>query len=243
MTTSSATGTGSRPTRRYVEKASNGRIGYVYVPDTGIGGQNDLVRQFRGQWDKAGLIIDERFNSGGQIPDRFVEMLGQEAPQLLRRARRQGLAVAPIARHDGPHGHAHQRLERLRRRLLPLPLQEGGARSLIGRRTWGGLIGISGAPALIDGGNVTVPTFGIFSKEGQWIVEGYGVDPDIEVIDDPALLTQGKDPQLDGAIREVEASLKRNPPASTRKPAYRTAPASCLFPLCAPRPRGAVMSA
>ena len=101
--------------RRYVEKASHGRVGYVYVPDTGIGGQNDLVRQFRGQWDKAGLIIDERFNSGGQIPDRFIEMLGRNDPQLLGRARRQGLAVAPDRPH-WPHGHAHQRLERLRRR-------------------------------------------------------------------------------------------------------------------------------
>jgi len=205
--------------RRYVEKASNGRIGYVYVPDTGIGGQNDLVRQFRGQWDKAGLIIDERFNSGGQIPDRFVEMLGRKTLNYYGVRDGKDWQWPPIA-HDGPMAMLINGWSGSGGDCFPFLFKKAGLGPLIGRRTWGGLIGISGAPALIDGGNVTVPTFGIFSKEGQWIVEGYGVDPDIEVIDDPALLTQGKDPQLDRAIQEVEASLKRNPPASTRKPAY-----------------------
>ncbi|GLH68164.1 S41 family peptidase [Geothrix edaphica] len=205
--------------RKYVEKASGGRIGYVYVPDTGIGGQNDLVRQFRGQWDKAGLIIDERFNSGGQIPDRFIEMLGRRTlnywgvrdgkdwqwPQIAPN----GAMAMLINGWSGSGGD-----------LFPHYFRQAGLGPLIGRRTWGGLIGISGAPALIDGGNVTVPTFGIYSKEGKWIVEGHGVEPDIEVMDDPALLAQGRDPQLDRAIQEVEAAIKKNPPMATPKPSY-----------------------
>jgi len=204
--------------RSYVEKASGGRIGYIYVPDTGIGGQNDLVRQFRGQWDKAGLIIDERFNSGGQIPDRFIEMLGRRTlnywgvrdgkdwqwPQIAPN----GAMAMLINGWSGSGGD-----------LFPHYFRQAGLGPLIGRRTWGGLIGISGSPALIDGGNVTVPTFGIYSNEGKWIVEGHGVDPDIEVMDDPALLAQGRDPQLDRAIQEVEAAIKKQPPA-TRKPVY-----------------------
>ena len=103
---------------------------------------------------------------------------------------------------------------------FPFLFKQAGLGPLIGQRTWGGLIGISGAPPFVDGGSVTVPTFGIYSKEGQWIVEGHGVDPDIEVLDDPALLAQGKDPQLDRAIQEVEAALKRHPVVATPKPAY-----------------------
>jgi len=205
--------------RRYVEKVSNGRLGYIYVPDTGIGGQNDLVRQFRGQWNKAGLVIDERFNSGGQIPDRFVEMLGRKTFNYY--GVRDGKDWQwPAIAHDGPMAMLINGWSGSGGDCFPFLFKKAGLGPLIGRRTWGGLIGISGAPALIDGGNVTVPTFGIYSKEGQWIVESYGVDPDIEVIDDPALLAKGQDPQLDRAIQEVEAAIKKNPPVPTPKPVY-----------------------
>ncbi|HJV38361.1 MAG TPA: PDZ domain-containing protein [Geothrix sp.] len=204
--------------RKYVEKASGGRIGYVYVPDTGLGGQTDLVRQFRGQWDKEGLIIDERFNSGGQIPDRFIEMLGRKTLNYWGVRDGKDWQWPQIA-HNGPMAMLINGWSGSGGDLFPHYFRQTGLGPLIGRRTWGGLIGISGAPALIDGGTVTVPTFGIYSKEGQWIVEGHGVDPDIEVMDDPALLAQGKDPQLDRAIQEVEAAIKKQP-AAPRKPAY-----------------------
>ncbi len=205
--------------RRYVDKASQGRLGYIYVPDTGLGGQNDLVRQFRGQWDKAGLIIDERFNSGGQIPDRFVEMLGRRITNYW--GVRDGKDWQwPYVAHHGPMAMLINGWSGSGGDLFPLYFKQAGLGPLIGRRTWGGLIGISGAPPLIDGGNVTVPNFGIFSKEGQWVVEGYGVDPDIEVMDDPALLAQGRDPQLERAIQEVESALKKAPPIHTAKPEY-----------------------
>lgn len=205
--------------RRYVDKASGGKIGYVYVPDTGIGGQTDLVRQFRGQWDKPGLVIDERFNSGGQIPDRFIELLSRKVLNYWGVRDGMNWQWPPVA-HDGPMAMLINGWSGSGGDAFPLYFRQAGLGPLIGRRTWGGLIGISGAPGLIDGGMVTVPTFGIYSKEGQWIVEGHGVDPDIKVMDDPALLVQGKDPQLDRAIQEVEASLAKHPVKATPKPAY-----------------------
>ncbi len=205
--------------RKYVEQASHGRLGYIYVPDTGINGQNDLVKQFRAQWDKQGLVIDERFNSGGQIPDRFVEMLGRKTLNYYGVRDGQDWQWPAVA-HNGPMAMLINGWSGSGGDCFPFLFKQAGLGPLIGRRTWGGLIGISGAPALVDGGNITVPTFGIFSKEGKWIVESYGVDPDIEVIDDPALLAQGKDPQLDRAIQEVEAAIKAHPPLATPKPTY-----------------------
>jgi len=205
--------------RAYVDKVSGGRIGYIYVPDTGLGGQNDLVRQFRGQWDKAGLIIDERFNSGGQIPDRFVEMLGRKVINYWGVRDGQDWQWPAIA-HSGPMAMLINGWSGSGGDCFPYYFKKAGLGPLIGRRTWGGLIGISGAPPLIDGGNVTVPTFGIYSTEGQWMIEGHGVEPDIEVMDEPALTAQGKDPQLDRALAEVQASLEKNPPRAPLKPAY-----------------------
>jgi tricorn protease len=205
--------------RQYVAKASNGTMAYVYVPDTGIGGQTDLVRQFRGQWTLPGLIVDERFNSGGQIPDRFVELLGRKT--LNHWAVRDGKDWQwPMVAHNGPTAMLINGWSGSGGDAFPFYFKQAGLGPLIGRRTWGGLIGISGSPQLIDGGSVTVPTFGIYSEAGKWIIEGFGVEPDLEVIDDPGLLAQGKDPQLDRAIAEVAAALKKNPPAATPRPVY-----------------------
>ena len=103
---------------------------------------------------------------------------------------------------------------------FPFYFREAGLGPLIGTRTWGGLIGISGAPGLIDGGGVTVPTFAIYGTDGEWIVEGHGVDPDIEVVDDPSVMVDGGDPQLDRAIHEVMQMLEKNPPKPPQRPAY-----------------------
>jgi tricorn protease len=103
---------------------------------------------------------------------------------------------------------------------FPFYFKQSGLGPLIGMRTWGGLIGITGSPGLVDGGSVTVPSFGIYSREGKWIIEGYGVDPDIEVVDDPAAMARGGDPQLERAVTEVLKALKKNPPPSVPKPPY-----------------------
>jgi tricorn protease len=103
---------------------------------------------------------------------------------------------------------------------FPFYFKKAGLGPLIGTRTWGGLIGITGAPTLVDGGSVTVPTFGIYSTRGEWIIEGHGVDPDIPVIDDPSLMARGADPQLERAIQEEVQALKKSPPPEIHKPKY-----------------------
>jgi len=205
--------------RKEVEEASDGKIGYVYVPDTGRHGQNELVRQFRAQFNKAGLIVDERFNSGGQIPDRFIEMLGRKIINYW------GVRDGPDwnwpeVANSGPKAMLVNGWSGSGGDCFPFYFQKAGLGPVIGTRTWGGLIGMTGAPSLIDGGSVTVPTFGIYSTKGQWIIEGHGVDPDITVVDDPSLMAKGKDPQLERAIAEVLKELKKSPPPEVKKPKY-----------------------
>jgi tricorn protease len=205
--------------REKVEQATEGRVGYIYVPDTGVDGQTELVRQFTGQFMKDGLIIDERFNSGGQVPDRFVELLNRPLYTFWGVRDGRDWQWPPVA-HAGPKAMLINGWSGSGGDCFPLYFKQAGVGPLIGTRTWGGLIGYSGVPLLIDGGNVTVPTFGIYSLDGEWIVEGHGVDPDIEVIDDPGLMAKGGDPQLERAIDEVMKSLAANPPKRPAKPAY-----------------------
>ncbi len=205
--------------RLRVEQASDGKIGYVYVPDTGQNGQNELVRQFRGQFTKAGLIIDERFNSGGQIPDRFVELLDRPLRNFW--GVRDGMDWPwPPVGHFGPQAMLINGWSGSGGDCFPYYFQQSKLGPLIGQRTWGGLIGITGSPPLVDGGNVTIPTFGIYSKTGEWIIESYGVDPDIEVVDDPGEMARGGDPQLERAVFEMLKAIRQNPPPTVKKPKY-----------------------
>jgi tricorn protease len=212
--------------RQHVEKATGGKAGYIYVQSTGVGAQNELVRQFMAQWRKDGLIIDERFNSGGQIPDRFIELLNR--PLLARWAVRHGEDwVWPPVGHRGAKVMLINGWSGSGGDAFPFYFREAGLGPLIGTRTWGGLIGISGSPGLVDGGNVTVPTFRMYDAKGKWFAEGHGVDPDIPVDENPTELAKGIDPQLERAIQEVMARIKEQPALPSR-PQYerRTAPAT-----------------
>ena len=205
--------------RLKVDKASGCRVGYIYVPSTGLDGQSELYRQFIGQLGKEGLVVDERFNSGGQIPDRFVELLNRPVTNYWAVRDGKDWQWPPVA-IPGPKVMLINGWSGSGGDCFPLYFRQAGLGPLVGRRTWGGLIGISGTPELVDGGNVTVPTFGIYSTDGKWIVEGHGVDPDIEVTDDPAAMWSGGDPQLDRGIEEVLRLLKDKPPVTPRRPAY-----------------------
>jgi len=209
--------------RQIVDKATNGRIGYIYVQSTGVDAQNELVRQFMAQWKKDGLIIDERWNSGGQIPDRFIELLNR--PILAYWAVRDGASQQwpPVALR-GPQVMLINGWSGSGGDAFPTYFREAGLGPLIGTRTWGGLIGISGAPALTDGGGVTVPTFRMYDPKGQWFAEGHGVDPDIAVDDDPAQLAAGNDPQLARAIKEVTDRAAKAPKAPARPPYEKRVP-------------------
>ncbi len=205
--------------RRRVDEATKGRVGYVYVPSTGIDGQTELERQFLAQVGKDGLIIDERFNSGGQIPDRFVELLNR--PPLAYYAVRDGRDW-----QWPPTGHAGRQVMLINGwsgsggDAFPTFFREEKLGPLVGERTWGGIIGISGVPQLIDGGFVTVPTFRQYDPEGRWFAEGHGVDPDIPVVQDPAELAKGVDQQLDAGIQEVLRQMQQRPVVTPKRPAY-----------------------
>ncbi|NOG52961.1 MAG: peptidase S41 [Planctomycetes bacterium] len=203
--------------RKYVEEQTDGKVGYIYVPNTGVNGQNDLYRQFFGQIDKQALIIDERWNGGGQIPTRFIELLNRPITNYW--ARRDGKDWPwPPDSHQGPkcmliNGWAGSGGD-----AFPHYFRQAGLGKLIGMRTWGGLVGISGNPSLIDGGYTAVPTFGFYDPDGTWGIEGHGVDPDIPVLDDPALMQNGRDPQLDAAIKQMLSEIKTGGYKAPKRP-------------------------
>jgi tricorn protease len=202
--------------RKRVDEATNGKVGYIYVRSTGRDGQRELVRQFYGQMQKEGMIIDERFNSGGQIPDRFIELLDRDPLAFwavrdgedwaFPPAGNFGAKVMLINGFSGSGGDA-----------FPDYFRKRGLGPLIGTRTWGGLIGYTGVPSLIDNGYVTVPTFRMYDPDGAWFKEGHGVDPDIEVVEDFEQLAKGKDVQLEKGIEEVMKLM--NSSSQFKKPA------------------------
>jgi tricorn protease len=205
--------------RAFVEEKSGGKVGYVYVPDTGVNGQNNLIRQFFGQRDKKALIIDERWNGGGQIPNRFIELLNRPVSNYW--AVRDGRDwVWPPDAHHGPKCMLINGLAGSGGDCFPYYFRQSKLGKLIGMRTWGGLVGISGNPILIDGGRTTSPTFAFYETDGTWGVEGHGVDPDIEVVDDPSLMVNGGDPQLDTAIALMLKELETNSFVPPPRPDY-----------------------
>jgi tricorn protease len=205
--------------RKYVDSKTEGRIGFIYVTNTGVPGQNDLFRQFYGQIDKQALIIDDRWNGGGQIPTRFIELLNRPATNLW--ALRDGRDwLWPTDSHQGPKCMLINGMAGSGGDMFPLLFRQAKLGKLIGMRTWGGLVGISGNPPLIDGSAVTAPTFAYYELDGTWGVEGHGVDPDLKVVDDPAKMVNGGDPQLDAAIDLMLSELKTNAFQAPKRPAY-----------------------
>jgi len=203
--------------RQTVDKASGGKIGYIYVPDTGVEGQNELVRQFYGQWNKEGLVIDERFNNGGQIPDRFIELLNRKPLAYWDVRDGKNWQWPPVA-HFGAMAMLINGWSGSGGDAFPDFFRKAGLGPLIGTRTWGGLIGISGSPPLIDGGGVTTPSFRMYNPDGTWFKEGHGVDPDIEVKEDPTALAKGIDPQIQKAIDQVMKDIQAKGPIQPKTP-------------------------
>jgi len=205
--------------RQKVAKATNGRVGYIYVPDTGVNGQNELVRQFIPQHRLDGLIIDERFNSGGQFSDRFIEMLNRPLYAYAARRDLRDLTI-PHLSHVGPKVMIINEWAGSGGDAFPYCFRKAKLGPIIGKRTWGGLVGIGGNPMLIDGGFITAPNLAIWDPSGHWDVEGHGVDPDIKVENAPHEMAAGRDPQLEKAISIVLDLLKKNPPPRPKRPVY-----------------------
>lgn len=205
--------------RRRVDEQSGGKVGYIYVVNTGVPGQSDLLRQFFGQIDKEALIVDDRWNGGGQIPTRFIEVLNRPITNYW--AVRDGEDWAwPTDGHRGPKCMLINGPSASGGDAFPSYFRITGLGKLVGMRTWGGLVGYTGNPSFIDGSGVTCPSFAYYDKDGTWGIEGHGVDPDIEVIDDPALMVNGGDPQLDAAIELMLSEIKRHGYHPPKRPAY-----------------------
>jgi tricorn protease len=203
--------------RRMVEKLSGGKLGYIHMADTGGRGQLELVSMFYGQLDKQGFIIDERFNGGGQLADRFLELL--QRPVVYNLHWRHGRDhIHPVMTNTGPMGMLINGWAGSGGDGLPWAFQELKAGPIVGERTLGILVGPATGHQLIDGGGITVPGARLYDNDGHWFWEGEGVSPDYEVWDDPNLLIKGRDPQIEKVVEEVLELLEQNPPRMTPAP-------------------------
>jgi tricorn protease len=203
--------------RELTEKLSNGRIGYIHVPNTAVEGNRELHRGMYANHHKDALIIDERFNGGGFIPDRMIELLSRETMALWHRAGLDPMRTPGIA-HDGPKAMLINGYSSSGGDAFPYFFRQKDLGVIIGTRTWGGLVGMSGNAGLVDGGYIAVPRFGIYEPDGKWIIEGIGVSPDIKIQDMPHLLAKGKDPSLEKAIEVLLKELDENPPKQEKVP-------------------------
>lgn len=201
-----------------VTEATNGQVAYVYVPNTTNLGYDYFKRYFYPQADRKAIIVDERFNGGGKLADYYINLL-QNPLQAYWNMRYGKDFKSPSASIQGPKIMLIDEIAGSGGDFLPWMFRKFKVGTLIGKRTWGGLVGIIGFPELMDGGVVTAPNIAIWTKEG-FIVENVGVAPDIEVEQTPAEVIKGNDPQLQKAIEVAMEELKKNPPLTPVRPPY-----------------------
>jgi tricorn protease len=205
--------------RRKVSETTDGRVGYLHIPDMGAQGIQEFVKWFYGQVRKEGLVIDVRGNGGGNVSQMLIERLGRRV-----------LGTSFARTYDTPgtypavafHGHLVCILDEDSASdgdIFPYRFREAGLGPLIGKRSWGGVIGITSHGPLLDGGSVNVPQFGTNGADGSWVVENVGVEPDIEVENDPRSVIAGRDPQLERAVEEVLRMMQEDPKALPERPA------------------------
>ncbi len=203
--------------REMVDRLSGGRIGYIHVPNTAEEGNRELYHGMYAYHHKEALIIDERFNGGGNIPDRLTEILTRTPYAEWHVAGLEPMRTPRVA-HDGPKAMLINQYSSSGGDAFPYFFRMNNLGTIIGTRTWGGLVGMTGNANLVDGGYIGVPRFGIYNRQGEWIIEGVGVYPDIEVVDAPHLVAQGKDPSLEKAIEVLLKELKKKPVEKWKRP-------------------------
>ena len=201
-----------------VTEATKGQVAYVYVPNTSGAGHEYFKRYFFPQADRKAIIVDERFNGGGSLADYYIDIL--QRPVQAYWNMRYGVDLkSPNASIQGPKVMIIDETAGSGGDMLPWMFRKFKVGTLVGKRTWGGLVGILGFPEFIDGGSVTAPNVAIWTKDG-FVVENAGVAPDIEVEQWPADVINGKDPQLDKAIQVALDELAKNPPETPVRPPY-----------------------
>jgi tricorn protease len=206
--------------RDKVTKATGGRIAYLHVPDTANEGMQEFAKGYYPQVDRQGIIVDERYNGGGYIPDFFVQTL-ERTTWVYWSQREDKPTRTPSTAIDGPKCILANEYAGSGGDAFPFYFRMRGLGPVIGKRTWGGLVGISHDLPLIDGGMITMPDFGMFSTDGKWLVENHGVDPDIEVENTPESMVSGHDLQLERAIQYELEQLAKQPQTRPDHPQYK----------------------
>ena len=202
-----------------VNKATGGRVAYVYVPNTSTAGHQSFKRYFYPQAHKDAIIVDERFNGGGSVADYYIDILRR--PFISNWHMRYGDDLkTPTASIQGPKVMIIDETAGSGGDLLPWMFRKFKLGPLVGQRTWGGLVGTLGFPVLMDGGVITAPNLAIWTPEEGWVVENEGVLPDIAVEQTPADVIAGRDPQLEKAIEVVMAELKKTQAAPAKRPPF-----------------------
>jgi len=207
--------------RNRVSQMTNGRVGYIHIPDMGAAGIREFIKWYYPQLDKEGLVVDVRANGGGNVSRMIIERLRRkvlggnffrtnDSVTTYPDGAFYGSMVAILNENSASDGD-----------IFPYMFRQAGLGTLVGKRSWGGVVGISNRGGLIDGGSVSVPEFGMINLKGEWVIEGYGVDPDIEIENDPKSVIAGKDPQLEKAVEEVLKKMSANP---MKLPTRPTAP-------------------
>jgi len=197
--------------REYVSKMTNGRIGYIHIPDMGAAGIREFIKNYYPQIRKEGLIVDVRGNGGGNVSQMLIERLRRELLGTEYDRVSEYTDTYPDATFYGPKVCLINETSASDGDIFPYMFRQAGLGPLIGKRTWGGVVGISGRGPLLDGGQVFVPEYATGSAEGKYVIEGHGVDPDIVVENDAASVIAGKDNQLDRAIAEVMKAVEAHP--------------------------------
>jgi len=203
---------------RKVTEATDGQVAYVYVPNTAGQGHEYFKRYFFPQANRKAIIVDERFNGGGMIADYYIDLL-QRPLQSYWNMRYGNDLKTPSASIQGPKVMIIDETAGSGGDMLPWMFRKFNVGTLVGKRTWGGLVGTLGFPELMDGGSVTAPNLAIWTEDG-FVVENVGVAPDIEVEQWPADVIEGRDPQLEKAIEVALRELAKNPPAEPVRPPY-----------------------
>ncbi len=205
--------------RKKVAEATDGKVGYIHVPNMGAEGLREFIKTFYPQIRMQGLVVDVRNNGGGNVSQMLVERLNRTllGTRFSRNSDRVGTYPNQVF-----HGHMACLINANSASdgdIFPARFKKAGLGPLIGKRSWGGVVGITDHGPLIDGGRVNVPEFSTNDVDGEYIIEGYGVDPDIEVENDPASMIEGKDPQLDRAIAEILKAIEDAPRTLPGRPA------------------------
>jgi tricorn protease len=205
--------------RKRVTSLSGGRVGYIHVPDMGAPGLYEFIKWYYGQLDKEALIIDARANGGGNVSRMLIERLARQWLGLNYSRTDARPNTYPDGVFIGPKAAILDEFSSSDGDIFPAMFKQAGLGPLIGLRSWGGVVGISGRGPLIDGGSISVPESGFASTKGEWIIEGHGVDPDIVVENDAKSVIEGKDPQLERAVAELMKKIQANPVKLPPKPA------------------------